>query len=399
MSIALRITVQGALDGATVPTFPGFTNVGESRYEAVVPGDAGVIPLASWLDQANLDVDPEGRHVDDWLLAVVQLQSPGQTASPLALAGPAGDIPVADLAVAPANAIGKQYLPTFYDLRITSNGAGPHELLLVLLPAPSTELAAGGLCCVEVGDVEGTGGGGTVAGAGLTVDYSVNAAAADVLADGNVNLRTGTRVNPAGAFVGGGIGNKSIRGVLGWDQRPLGDLQSIAYTWRNVVGPGGPFFNPPGGPSVTTPYVNLVVDFDPLGAGDIRILVALDDSLAGAITAAIGAYLNPGGLNTLTYQWDNTMDVLIVNAPPDAVPGGVVPNVTVGPSWPENSYSFAALVAANPDAILVDAYPADGGLPAGAVMPAIDIVSGDSGNVTESGKRLTALTVNGASAL
>jgi hypothetical protein len=242
-----------------------------------------------------------------------------------------------------------------------------------------------------------TGGGGGGVG-GIDQSFSVNAAGVDGLLDGSVVLRTGARVNGAGAFVGGGTGNKSILGISGFDQLPLGDLESVEYVWSNVDGPGGPFFIPPGGMTVLSPYVNLVVDFDPLGLGDIRVLVTNDDSLNAAITAAIGTYVNNGS-NVLTYSWDDTMDVLIVNAPPTAVPGGVAPNVTVGPLWPENSYSWAALVAANPDAVLVDAYPADGGLPAGAIVPAVLLVSGDSINVTRSGKRLASIKINGVDVL
>jgi hypothetical protein len=241
-------------------------------------------------------------------------------------------------------------------------------------------------------------GGGTIpnylTGGGFSPDFSVNSARVDVQTDGALNLRTGARTNAAGGFSGGGTGNKAITGILGLDGGALGSILSAEFTWENVVGPVGPFFNPPGAPTPLSPYLNFVVDFDPNGAGDIRVLVALDDSLNPAITAAIGTYSNPGGLNKLTFRWEASMDVLIVGAPPALVPGGVAPNVSVGASWLENSYSFAALLAANPDAILVDAFSGDGGLPAGAITPALMILSGDSGNLTRSGKRLTSLKVN-----
>ena len=228
-------------------------------------------------------------------------------------------------------------------------------------------------------------------------DFSVNAAGVDGgYADGSIVLRTGARPNAAGAFHGGGTGNKSIFGVFGFAGLPMVDLVSVAYTWRNVTGSGGPFFDPSGGPSVLTPYVNVLVDFDPLGAHHVRVLVLLDDSLNGAITAAIGSYSNPGGLNVLTYSWTSAQDCLVVGSTPGTIPGGVAAHVTVGAAWAERSYRWADLFAANPAAVLVDAFPADGGLPAGAVMPAILLVSGDSGNTQRSGKRITALVVNGA---
>ncbi len=70
-------------------------------------------------------------------------------------------------------------------------------------------------------------------------------------------------------------------------------------------------------------------------------------------------------------------------------------HVAVGPAWTERAYLWADLAAANPAAVLVDAFPADGGLPAGAVMPSILLCSGDSGTTQRSGKRIQSLTVNG----
>lgn len=243
---------------------------------------------------------------------------------------------------------------------------------------------------IEIG---GGGGGDAVS------NFSVNAAAVNGgYDDGSVVLRTGTATNPGGAFNGGGTGNKSIGGVFGFNGLPIGDLEAIEYVWENVDGPGGPFFIPPSGTSVQTPYINFLVDFDPLGAGNIKVCVMLDDSLNAAITAAIGSFVNNGS-NVLTYGWDGlTQDILIVGQVPPA-PGGVAANVSVGPSWLENSYTWQDIIAANPDAILVDAFSGDGGLPAAAVTPAIMVASGDSGNVVRSGKKISAFSVNGNSVL
>jgi len=236
---------------------------------------------------------------------------------------------------------------------------------------------------------------GSAVSGGFWPDFSVNAAAVDGgYLDGSVILRTGAQANAPGAFNGGGTGNKAIFGLSSLNGRFLSEFTALKYVWENVDGPGGPFFLPPGGPSVQTPYANLVVDFDPNGAGDLRLLVVCDDSLNAAITNAIGTYANNGS-NVLTYAWDDSMDVLIVGAPPAAVPGGVAPNVSVGGGWPENSYSFAELVAANPDSVIVSAFTGDGGLPAGAVTAGLLLVSGDSGNITRSSKRLTEVKVNG----
>jgi hypothetical protein len=191
--------------------------------------------------------------------------------------------------------------------------------------------------------------------------------------------------------------------VRGFSGLPLSAIQSLEFTWQNLLGPGGPFFNPPTAPSVTTPYINFVVDFNPGGGGDLRVLLLVDDTLNPAIANTIGTYLNPGGLNTLIYGWTELMNVCIVGAPPAAAPGGVPPAVSVGPAFTDNAFSWAALKAANPSAIFVDAFPAnptlfpngDGGMPVGAIVPSLVVVSGDSGNVTKSGKHLLSLKVNG----
>ena len=208
-------------------------------------------------------------------------------------------------------------------------------------------------------------------------------------------LRTGGITNSPGAFTGGGAGNKAILGIAGFNGLPLGSLASVDFSWTNVVGPGGPFYAPPSSGNTTVPWVNLLVDFNPGGPSQIRILVLMDSGLSPAISGSIGGYTNLG--NTITHSWTNLQSVMIVSSPPTPAPGGILPTLSVGPSWPNNSYNFASLVAANPQAILVDCYPADGGMPAGAVLPAILLCSGDSATVTKSGKRIRTLAVNGIS--
>lgn len=236
------------------------------------------------------------------------------------------------------------------------------------------------------------------------IDFSVNNAAGDLI-DARLVLRTGGSANPTGAFNGGGTGNKAIVGYpLGLAGIPMGALLSVDYTWRNLLGLGGPFFNPPTVVTVITPYLNFLVDF---GAGNLRVLLACNDQLNPLITAAIGTYANPGGLNVLTYAWSSAQAVCIVGSPPAAVPGGVVPSVSVGVSFLENAYSWAALAAANPLARVIDAFPAnpvlsplgDGGMPVGALVAGIVIASGDSGNVIKSGKALSSWRVNGTELL
>jgi hypothetical protein len=280
------------------------------------------------------------------------------------------------------------------------------KALIALVQASQAYFAGQGI----VPPFPGGGGGG---GGGKIINLSVNSANVDfgwkrpITGTPTAVLRTGSRVNLTGSFNGGGTGNKSIiaaRDTL--NGLPISSLISTSFTWRNLLGPGGPFFNPVGPAGTTVPYMNLLVDFDPLGIHDLRYLAICDSGLGLTISAAIGLYTNPGGNNTLTYSWNNTLDVLIVSAPPNPVPGGVPVHISVGPGWPQNSYSWAALVAANPQAIFVDAFPAvfgaptgDGGAPAGAIVPAISIASGDSGNIVKSGKHILEWMVNGVNVL
>lgn len=244
-----------------------------------------------------------------------------------------------------------------------------------------------------------TGAQGPAAG-GLVVGSSFSVNDADVYGgypDKSVVLATGARTNAAGAYTGGGTGNKAILGIFGYSGLPLAALTSLSFTWKNIVGPVGGFYNPAGADSSCVPYMNVLVDFNPAGPSDIRILVMMDSGLGGIITPAIGSYSNPGGLNTLTFSWTSAMRVLIVNAPPNPAPGGVIPSVIAPPGtiWQQNAYTFSALVAANPSAILLDVFPSDGGMPAGVIMPSVLLISGDSGNITKNGKKITALSVNG----
>jgi hypothetical protein len=148
--------------------------------------------------------------------------------------------------------------------------------------------------------------------------------------------------------------------------------------------------------SLPPPYWNFIVDFDPAGAHNYKVITILDDGLAPAISNSLGTYtLESDG--SYTNLWTSLNNILIVNQVPPA-PGGVSPSVTVGPTWLENSYSWQAIVTANPQAIFTRAFTNDGGLPAGSMCSSGMLVSGGSTNLQKSGKLIRYWSINGLSA-
>ena len=170
-------------------------------------------------------------------------------------------------------------------------------------------------------------------------------------------------------------GNKSIFGVFGFAGLPLADLVSVAYTWQNVAGSGGPFFNPPGGPSVLTPYVNVLVDFDPLGAHDVRCWCS-------STTRSMGHHRGDRQLQQSrraerAYVFVDPARRTASSSARRRAPfrQGVAAHVTVGAAWAERSYRWADLVANLPPCSSMPS-PPTAACRQGAVMPSILLVSG-----------------------
>jgi len=231
----------------------------------------------------------------------------------------------------------------------------------------------------------------------------VNQAQAILFPGGPIALRTAAVTNPTGGFNNStATGNKAIFGVHGYDGTPIADMLSVDVIWENYLGNGGPFYIPPTSGDSTSPSGVFFVDFD--GAGDLRVCFLIGDTFVTAVRDAVGSYTNDGS-NQLTYHWDNTMSVAIANAPPNPVPGGVSPSVNVGSNWFERAYAWSDLVAANPNAVIRDAFPAnaayfalgDAGFASGAYMPGISILSGSTSTLSRNGKLIVSAAVNGAS--
>lgn len=235
---------------------------------------------------------------------------------------------------------------------------------------------------IAIGAGGGGGGGGSLFTFPNRVDLSVNKANVDNAQSNFAVLVTRTGTNAAGAYNGGGIGNKSILGIGGFNGLLLSSLATLDYTWRALT------------TDATETYVNLIVELIP-GSGVFNILVI--DSPLFTITPLGGGRFN--------YAWAAATDnVRIVND--QLVPGypGSLPVPVVGvpfpPTlWPSRAYKFTDLIqpAFYPTAHLRDASTGDGGLPkAPTITPALLVIAGDSVNTLATNKLVEQIRFNGA---
>ena len=193
-------------------------------------------------------------------------------------------------------------------------------------------------------------------------------------------------MNNAGAFNGGGTGNKSILGFKGHDALPLSGITSIQFDYEMLsLNPG------------FVPQVNLVVN---AGGGLYHIFV-LDPSTAVSLNTGT---ITPLGGNRFRFTHLTASNfVQVVNAFTAApiVSPPVPVAMSVGPLWNQNSFRWSDIAAPGgsfPTWALADANSGDGGLPKNAITPAMLIDLGDSGNTTTLAYKLGDILFNGAPA-
>jgi hypothetical protein len=208
--------------------------------------------------------------------------------------------------------------------------------------------------------------GGVIPWASFT-NLSVNAAGAVRTEEGWEMWTHAITGNPNAAgnkgFHGGGAGNKSMLGTDFIDDMALGDLTSFSVRYGLRTAGNDHALN--------RPYVNVLIDVN--GDGSLYKIGVFD------------AHSNPS-LNLLTEiseagateheylrSWIGAGKIKIVNEI-----AGVVPVVNLGPGWLNKVFTIADILAVYPDAKLVRAFPADGGLPADLTLPALWLVVGDS---------------------
>jgi len=244
----------------------------------------------------------------------------------------------------------------------------------------------------------GTGGG----GGGVTVpdrrDHSVNDGACDDFTKTPCILRTNTTLNLAGGYNGGGVGNKGIVGH--WLSAPLllSAVASVEFTYERlspeIVGP------------VSLPYLNMVVEFDPVGSPGVLSIFSFGDE---SNVLNQGSYSTPA-LGQRKITWTPGANFIQVVVDKGTFPGNAPPTPTAGPltiptsqgplppaaTWNSRDYSIANLLIAYPLARIVNGPSGDGGLPRLTPTAGIMAILGDSTCRLQNAVRVIAWSLNGA---
>ncbi len=259
-------------------------------------------------------------------------------------------------------------------------------------------------------------------------DLSVNEARVEGAQSSTPIIVTGTTLNTAGAYTGGGTGNKAILGFKGHSGLALGAITSISWEWENVA-PMEP------GTLHLHPYMNLVLQMDPSPNAPLvpaYKILAIDPTYQALFPA-----MNMGTLTSLgpnKWRFDHVPGVnfvQVVNAFSTQAPAGIVPAMPlvcdpatgllpvpiaggsgaflpppppaiVPTTWPSYTFSYPGILAAFPAAQLIDIYTGDGGLPGPSGVatptPSMMLVVGDSSFRRQRYIKVTSVKINGAPA-
>lgn len=212
------------------------------------------------------------------------------------------------------------------------------------------------------------------------LDLSVNAARVDNQQSESPVLVTGTSLSAAGAYNGGGTGNRAILGFLGHSGLALSAIASIQFDYEQV--------------SLNTgfvPQVNLVVD---TGGGLYHIFV-LDPSVADALNTGTVTPIGGNVKRFLHVTSSNYVQVVNAFTAAPIVSPPVAVAATIGPLWNQNSFRWADIESNFPSWVTADANSGDGGLPKNAITPAVMLNLGDSGNTTNLVYRISNVLFNG----
>lgn len=222
--------------------------------------------------------------------------------------------------------------------------------------------AAGGAAATAVAVQTG----GAIPWASFT-NLSVNAAGAFRSEEGWEMWTHGITGNPNVAgnkgFHGGGAGNKSMLGTDHIDDMALGDLTSLSVRYGLRTAGNDHLLN--------RPYVNVLIDVN--GDGSLYKIGVFDSH--SNPTLNLLTEISEGDAQDHEYlrSWVGAGKIKVVNEI-----AGVTPIVSLGAGWLNKVFTIPDILAVYPNARLVRAFPADGGLPADLVLPALWLVVGDS---------------------
>jgi hypothetical protein len=191
-------------------------------------------------------------------------------------------------------------------------------------------------------------------------------------------LRTLTGAPLAGGYNGGGNGSKSILGIDAGHLLPLGSIVSLDYRITNLM----PYNVAPW----PLAFVNLLVDV--LGNGTQLKVFVIDPQSVPALSQTTNTP-NLDGSTTVAFDAATNLVLIVGLLPP------VVPIVNLGPSFLQQGFSIASVLASYPLARLARLNTLDGGLPKVQTLPPFLLVNGDSSNNRTIATRLQAIRLNG----
>lgn len=186
----------------------------------------------------------------------------------------------------------------------------------------------------------------------LSASTQANQATATIVLDSGVPVAQfttpATSAQPAGAFVGGGTGNKGIIGFDGFDGLRLLDLSTVEIDAKQISGTPGNF------------YMNFVVDVDCVKNRDLSLLTLAQLRAFRRIVVWIPSASTPLP-NGYTRYSATSADAawLIVGTP----------NLGIGAN-PSGPATALTAWTGNSAACLVDGVSGDGGLPRNVAIPA-----------------------------
>lgn len=242
------------------------------------------------------------------------------------------------------------------------------------------------------------------------VDLSVNNASIYFDANLKLNFYNYIRTNTAGNFNGGGVGNKMLCGLKGYNNGSTG----IALTSMPTIEFEYTTKQPTTPTAAATPYIQGIADFD------VQRIVSFDSALNGGGPTGSNAAFGDSSLcsyslkrtlisgTTFKSEVDvsqHCMYIVVTGLATNVIPGAVqgthytvqagAPAVNASNYWQFVTYNVAAVQALYPNAKFYDSIVTDGGAPKSKLMTGLYFGVGDSSTNTYYHHLVNYVKVNG----